>query len=382
MKRLYIFFQWGRTMKIDLHQIYKIKNEYRIIISDGNILNIFNNEKNGVELQIKFKESDNWIKTFFRLLDGTEEFSSIISCVPENKKNVVISILEKYGDKYLESINFFSDSEKKLNEVLISEYLFRYKNAYSENDKVIQENMMKNLPNIKVVLVGIGILGSRILRELLRVSVQNIIIVDEESVSPRDIVWGEYYCQEFMGKPKSEFVKKYFRGYEGIKTEESLYQKNLINTLEDPNTITIIAKDRVNKDELLRINEYLIKHKAVFVLNFIDSEKISIGPTIFPGETACLNCFSENTNVGFQFPKWDNDNSQIPIYAELATSLLMIDFLTLTNNLPTKTLVDKSITIGRQFIIRLKDMEGYDIQVYKDPTCRKCCEMQKEEITL
>lgn len=112
------------------------------------------------------------------------------------------------------------------------------------------------------------------------------------------------------------------------------------------------------------VTDYPI-NKPHILIDAGNNHTVSLGPIVFPSETACLNCF-----VGRLTFNWgDADSPEIPLastHTELLASLIIEQLRTFQNQGNCPALLEKSISID------LNNYKTTSDHIYKFPWCPHC----------
>jgi len=192
----------------------------------------------------------------------------------------------------------------------------------------------------KVVILGLGGVGSNILYNLAAMGVCNIKAVDFDDVELSNLNRQIIYNEADIGQPKSivskdrissflpsaniEFINKKLSCIEEI--EEIIFDQNFV----------IVAIDDPREKIMDWCNLACVKQNIPFLCGAIDS-RLAICYTIIPGKTGCIECWkthSSKSTLLFQnllqnqnFVSSNNRNIAIMPFISILSGLIANEFL-------------------------------------------------------
>lgn len=204
---------------------------------------------------------------------------------------------------------------------------------------------------------------------LLEMGIRQFTLIDNQEVGSMDKRWA-YFCKksdqaavrnQWVAKvAKEEYSDASFTLYENLE-EYLACQKDE----QECKSYCIVCKDEIEKEELLLYNDLFIKYDMKWTSVYIDSEKVSIGPTIIPRVTGCLEC----TTHSYEWPIYNGFNMVQLDSFHLAASLLAEDIYCHLGNIHEYIIKDISFTLGKQFVINLSGFNGHSNELIIDPRC-------------
>ncbi|MBT5022420.1 HesA/MoeB/ThiF family protein [Candidatus Woesearchaeota archaeon] len=183
------------------------------------------------------------------------------------------------------------------------------KNRYSRQEifEKIGKKGQQKLLNSKVVVVGVGALGTTVCDLLARAGIGEIILIDHDVIDQTNLQRQTLFCEEDIGKPKASTAKKYL---EKINSEIKIIAHD--DHLNNEN-VTLLDSDVVvdctdNIDTRFLINEYCKKEK----INWVHGAAIRDKGTMFvfsfglnglnglndSGDLPCFKCIFPNISQG------------------------------------------------------------------------------------
>ncbi|WP_061996558.1 ThiF family adenylyltransferase [Clostridium sp. ATCC 25772] len=231
------------------------------------ILKEMNGENTLLDIKNKLNLDEKSIEQIEKLVDILKERSIIVD---EEIRN--IELREKYGRVF----SMLEDYCKTEDEVLSS---------------------WMNIRNSRIVIIGLGAVGSWIAANLVQLGVRNFIFIDPDEVEITNIhrQWG--YGEGDVGKKKTEVLTNRLLEIEddlviksvNIKIEERVLER-VIN--ESVNLI-INCADKPTVDQTSEwVGEYcMVKNIPHIIGGGYNLHLSLIGQTVIPNKTACVKCF-------------------------------------------------------------------------------------------
>ena len=165
----------------------------------------------------------------------------------------------------------------------------------TDNKYVYQEK----LKSIKVVILGLGGVGSNILYNLVAMGVHNIKAVDFDKVELSNLNRQIIYNESDLGQLKSEAAKNRISQFTSHINIEFINKK--ISCSEDiaeivvGQDIVISAIDFPREKIMDWVNEACIKQNVPFLCGSLDSRLVTYY-TIIPGKTGCIECWKASAD--------------------------------------------------------------------------------------
>ncbi|WP_240155266.1 ThiF family adenylyltransferase [Candidatus Pantoea multigeneris] len=153
----------------------------------------------------------------------------------------------------------------------------------------------------KIVLLGCGATGSKLLEVLVRSGVNDITIVDYKNLSESNRTSHNYYDKNYVGKPKVEalqdFLLKINKNIEVNPFNEKLFPHTDISKWipDDSNLIINTLDEPYIGHTSLKVGRYAqIKKIPFYVGGGFDAHLMSSGEIVNPPHTPCIDCI-QNT---------------------------------------------------------------------------------------
>ena len=236
---------------------------------------------------------------------SSETFHFIDDLYVKDKLNVFLRINELDYFELGFEITFADNSRKKLrnklslNEVLDIKFI-AINNCTIENS--LHRNGQSPTKYNKVVVVGLGSLGSFIASELPRQGVKEIVLIDDDSLT-NDNIARHYLGYEFLDSNKAQAMDVMLSvSYPYLKisaVKEKLTKNNISNILDKIDYDLIIVATG-NEDVEMLINDYTLQKETFVPTMFCWLEGNAVGSHVFMMNTreyGCLGCLlKDNIN--------------------------------------------------------------------------------------
>lgn len=349
---------------INVNSRIKLKEEF-IFLYDGDYVFIYNYIEEKVLIRVQL---DSKMIVVIKKLDGIKKLREAMQGLDQQECAKMLRFLTRLKDKY------FMECGKEQENAAFSSYGVRsFVNHNLGSFKVIPFEMInllhKAILETRIVLVGCGVLGNELLYSLLEMGIRQFTLIDNQEVGSMDKRWA-YFCKksdqaavrnQWVAKvAKEEYSDASFTLYENLE-EYLACQKDE----QECKSYCIVCKDEIEKEELLLYNDLFIKYDMKWTSVYIDSEKVSIGPTIIPRVTGCLEC----TTHSYEWPIYNGFNMVQLDSFHLAASLLAEDIYCHLGNIHEYIIKDISFTLGKQFVINLSGFNGHSNELIIDPRC-------------
>ncbi len=236
--------------------------------------------------------------------------------------------------------------------------------------------------NRRIGLVGAGYIGSRLARELARLQVKSINILDNRTVQPHDRLY--FDITPGLVEPGASYAQTVQRDLE----ERSYTAVQLIDGAPDDqrglaqlfeaSDLVLVALEGFSPRTLHAVNEVALVAKRPWLSAYVDGGEALIGPLYVPGETCCYNEFEiqHESTIGLKDDYILFKESLLD--AELDTAQLVLPpYLSMISGWVT-TAVLPFLTTGRSFAVGRCvrfDFERLSVdyeEVLKLPRCPAC----------
>lgn len=155
----------------------------------------------------------------------------------------------------------------------------------------------KALLDSRVVIVGVGALGSVSANTLVRAGVGNVVLIDRDFIEKDNLQRQVLYRESDIGMPKAVVAAEKLRQINSEITIEAhvadLDYKNIKQFFESPDRANVVVDGTDNFETRFLINDAAVSLGIPWVYGgCLGCEGQTM--TIIPGETACLGCLMMN----------------------------------------------------------------------------------------
>jgi len=166
-------------------------------------------------------------------------------------------------------------------------------NKYEKQEIFLGKEVQRKIQNSKVVIVGLGALGSVVADQLVRAGIKKIVLIDRDIIEESNLQRQTLYDENDVHKMKAEIAKlklsKVNLEVEILSYCENLGKKNL--NLLDSNLV-IDCTD--NFETRFLINEYCKKKKIPWIYGAVAGSQGCVFSTLPTKKSACFNCIFQN----------------------------------------------------------------------------------------
>lgn len=276
----------------------KLSSGISVVKISNTILEFF---KSNTRQQIRLKVQDDTIMNLVNSLDGTRTVEEVADCfqIELDELNGFLNYLRGKGildnveprddfkkiDQFRRPIYFLSDFSKSHNQQL---------------------EMWDKLRNSKVLIIGLGAVGTWVACNLVESGVENIFLLDPDDVDITNLHRQYGYNLEDVGKKKTDALEIRLKKYSpdiNVFKYNLMLDKHVLNVFDHVNLDLIInCADKPSVDETtMLVGEYGMKRKIPHIVGGGYNMHVSlIGQTVLPGKSACAKCFQlqlEETNT-------------------------------------------------------------------------------------
>lgn len=252
------------------------------------------------------------------LLNGRHDIDNILDRLTEFDASTVIDVIRQLTEKGL-----VEDETETGSCIFKKGELERYKHqiTFFSNFLIGPERMpgselvldlpkdkfelQETLKNTKVVMFGLGRIGSNILRSLVMAGVGEIVGVDPEVVCERDIYSASWFINEDVNSTRGEVLKR--KVSEANPFVKFSYVNEDVEAIEDVLemkencSLVIVSADNFSPSFHEELNKVCLERGITWTSCRTFGFEIDIGPTVIPGETPCYKCFDlrRKGNINF-----------------------------------------------------------------------------------
>ena len=276
---------WGRKFVMKP----KLSSGISVVKINNTILEFF---KSNTRHQIRIKVQDDTIMNLVNSLDGTISVEEIAKSFQLSLDEIydLLDFLRKKG--ILDNIEPRSDFQEfdKFRRVIY--FLSDFASSHDE-----QLKMWNKLRKSKVLIIGLGAVGTWVACNLVESGVENLILLDPDDVDITNLHRQYGYSFNDVGKKKTDALETRLKKYNNnikISKHNLLLDKDILEMFDDMHIDLIInCADKPNVDTTtMWVGEYGMKRKIPHIIGGGYNMHLSlIGQTVLPGKSACAKCF-------------------------------------------------------------------------------------------
>lgn len=270
----------------------KLRSSVSIVPRKDNIIEFF---KTNSREQILIRSFNFEIQKFLSKLNGTFTLEEYIQ--KENLSNIreemelFVSFLREKGLLSNVNVDELSDYNRFRRPIHFIE-------DYSKSKDHLKK-MWENIQGSKVVVIGLGAVGTWVAINLVQSGVKNLVIIDNDTIDNTNLHRQYGYYEKDVGRKKGDVLsEKLMKMNSDIKVKVILdyLDEKLLEKLDIMDSDLIInCADQPNVDTTsLWIGQYCMKYRIPHIVGGGYNMHLSlIGQTIIPFKSACIKCFEE-----------------------------------------------------------------------------------------
>lgn len=272
--------------------IYKLRPSVAVVELESSIEFFLTNTRKSIFLEGLVK-----IKDFLFKFDGKKDLEEILKSEnldKESKKDAECLIKYLNEKNILLNIDdYYSDNYKKYPRVHI--LLEDYFNSISRVNETF-----KKIQNSRVMIIGLGAVGTWVAHNLIMSGVEKLVLVDFDKVELSNLHRQIGFFQKDIGRYKtdvlSERLLEFNENLETTKIKESLETDFFKRTTFEKVDLIINCADYPSVDKTsLIVGKYCMENKINHLIGGGYNLHLSlVGQVVIPGQTACINCFRKN----------------------------------------------------------------------------------------
>ena len=191
-----------------------------------------------------------------------------------------------------------------MNEIIPPQYAPRFSRQLNllldieESTKAASE-LFDKIRGTKIALIGVGAVGSWILKELLQIGFERFVLVDPALLAPSDRARNALFNQQSIGEFKVAVAERHIHR-QAINPEVQIQQKALdlytdVSSLigSDVDLIVNTADEPYIGATSIKLSRYCVrKDLPLLVAGGFDAHLGSLSEMIVPGRTPCSDCYA------------------------------------------------------------------------------------------
>lgn len=310
-------------------------------------------------------EDENLIKLFENIENPISKEKLIIKLQKETNlsKNDINNAIE-----YLKNEGFIINYDEYEN-ILKDSKLNRQKLFFSMCSERLEEWNLKKQP--KILILGLGGVGSNVSIILSRAGFNNFILVDYDIVEESNLIRQYPYVEKDIGKNKTNVL---FKKMNNKNSNINIIDKNIMVEKDIENEIynsdfVVCTLDKPSRIIRRIINKLCVNYNKPVIFSGFAEHVAMIGPFIEPRKSACLKCIE---NYKLEEPM--NNVKTVPSYGPLC---LIISSIVSNEIINYFYKFNKNNLIGKTLMINILTYEQEIIEWNKKDDCEVCCNDSK-----
>lgn len=304
-------------------EMYKLRSSVSVVDLGNNVIEFF---KTNTRTIIKLKTRNETIKNIVLAMNGETPIEEIAQKYEfdSNSANAkeLISYLKRKSILANDALVKQTEDYSKYRRVI------HFLEDFAESDEDMLE-IWNNIRSARVVIIGVGAVGSWVAANLVQSGVKKIVLMDKDEVEMSNLHRQFGFNEEDIGKSKTGILRKRLLKFEP-KAEIDTYNMNLEEgSLEKVNgsiDLIINCADKPSVDQTSKwVGLFCMKRNIPHIVGGGYNMHLSlIGQTIIPFKTACVNCFEKqleeiNSISGLNVKKLQVKNRKLGSFGPMCT---------------------------------------------------------------
>ncbi|MBL0386963.1 ThiF family adenylyltransferase [Tumebacillus sp. ITR2] len=374
----------GAGIREQLQKLFiKVRDGYFFTFPEPHELQVRTGHTLESRVRVSMGEGERWAQTFFTSLNGERPLGELITVVPADYQDHVLSVVVAL---WRENLLVSSEQPFAQGEALEGDWLRRLMGPRFP----VRDFYEEALRDAAVLVLGAGVLGSRVAASLVQLGTGTVTVADSQAVTELDRMSAPLYVGAEVGEARRDALLRPLKqlsrasavdAVEQPETEESEAWRELVQK----HTMVIVAEDSYRPALLQRVNETAVAQGVRWSMLLLDGWDVYVGPTFFPGQTGCYACWEQQRKRLMAAPdsyeRYVNAlirKTQEPLFhgspqfADVAAGMLTSDLLNLLGILPQRVEMQSSLTLGRQLHFDMRTFEAKLTNLIKEPRCATC----------
>ncbi len=337
---------------MDVNTVIKLKKNYLLFI-DNEYLCIYNREKKVINFKLRIDNNtfDKKVEEELKRCHSIRWFSK------QRYWNWLGILIMKYS--FLFDVLVEEDCIKEIEE---DNYLSVVKRENFSETFIPNSNFS----NTTIVLYGMSHFNIRLLSQLKSYNFKSIVLIDRDEVVEVEDIGnkGGIFCFQDLGKNKSKILREKLN----FNNLEIVSNRNINNLLNKENSIYLIGKSDIPKEELLIINKFIIDNSQVALFfNINKKNDFVFGPLVIGGESTCLECLKRNDILD----KYYDDDFVCfeSTFSYLAEFFIIRTLLYIKENNLIYLLKDSQLPLNKIFLINKDNLQAKMVYSYRNEEC-------------
>ena len=238
-------------------------------------------------------------------LDGSASISELEARFTEETSGVESDHASSFRDfiQYLYQKGILVRKEW-MHDAFLPEYVARFSRQLNffldiEENAAAASALLQRIMELKVAVIGVGAVGSWIIKELVQIGFQRFVLVDPKPLAASDKSRNAFFDHEQINVPKVVVAGRYIQSQAIIPETRTLQMPldidtdvaSLIGT--DVDLIINTADEPYIGATSIKLSRYCIKKGTpLLIAGGFDAHLASLSEIIVPGQTPCSDCYA------------------------------------------------------------------------------------------
>lgn len=250
--------------------------------------------KSNTRSQVRIRVEDDSVLNIVNAFDGKKSVEDLIQEFKVSRQELMELLTFMQAKGLLDTIDPKSSLQDYQKFRRVIHFIADY--ASSHEDLV---QMWENIRGAKVLIIGVGAVGSWVACNLVQSGVSEIYLMDGDVVDETNLHRQFGYTESDVGKYKIDVLEGRLKKYHEKVVVHKSYEFMKENTLQQYDNyalnLIINCADKPNVDTTsLWVGEYGLKRNIPHIIGGGYNLHLSlIGQTVIPQKTACVRCFGK-----------------------------------------------------------------------------------------
>lgn len=246
-------------------------------------------------------------------------------------------------------------------------------------------DLQQRLQNAKVTLFGLTGPGVAVARSLVAAGLGTLRCVDDGVVAPADLYFSPEFQSADCGALRCDALQRHLASEATAPTVQTvttpLTDDQMVEQVVSGSDFIVNCIDEGNLSLVYKLNRACLRTKTPWISIASSGFEIVLGPTVYPGETACYVCYrmrmiacADNPEASFDFESFldrrkSDDGGR---RANLVFGPSTAGHLAGMEVLKALCLPELLVTRGRIQVVDLRDFSSVTHVVLRKPWCPAC----------
>lgn len=245
--------------------------------------------------------------------------------------------------------------------------------------------LQKKLAESCVAVIGLTATGVAAARSLSAAGLGRLCAIDPELVAPADVYFNPEFSKADCGRLRVEALRPHITSvYEGV--DQRLTDDDAVMEAINGADFLINCLDEGNLSLAYRLNRVALRAGTRWINASASGFEAIVGPTVYPGETACFMCYrmrllacTDDPQNGYDFESYlDRHKADDSLHrANLVMNTAIAGQLAAVEVMKELAGISPPTTRGRLMVIDLRDLSSTMHRVLRKPWCPACSAAEK-----